>query len=63
MAQPRFVVRRGKVRRNRYHVVLVAENGEPLSSSEVLNSIDAVHRNIEAQLEAVPLVKRIDWPD
>lgn len=44
-------VRRSKLLR-RWHVVLVGDNGEPLSSSEVLNSRDAVETNIAAQREA-----------
>jgi hypothetical protein len=30
--------------------------------SETLNSVEAVHTNIEAQLAAVPNVRHIQWP-
>ena len=31
-----------------FHVVLVADNGEPLMTSESLTSVQACHTNIEA---------------
>jgi hypothetical protein len=58
---PRFEIRRNRVTR-RYRVVLIGANGEPLSVSETLNSVEAVHTNIEAQLAAVPNVRHIQWP-
>lgn len=58
---PRFEIRRNRLTR-RYRVVLIGTNGEPLSVSETLNSVQAVHTNIEAQLAAVPNVKHIQWP-
>lgn len=61
MNRPRFQVRRSRLRRHRWHVVLIAANGEILSTSETLNSIDAVNNNVAAQLAAFPLVKHIDW--
>lgn len=58
---PRFEVRRG-LRRGRYRVVLIGANGEPLSVSETLNSVEAVHTNIEAQLTALAGAKHVQWP-
>lgn len=49
---PGFHIRKAKVRR-RWYVVLVADNGEVLSTSELLNSEDAAEENIAAQIKAV----------
>lgn len=57
---PRFEVRQNRLTR-RYRVVLIGANGEPLSVSETLNSVQAVHTNIEAQLAAVPNIKHVQW--
>jgi hypothetical protein len=58
---PRFEVRRNRLTR-RYRVVLIGSNGEPLSVSETLNSVEAVNTNVQAQLDGVPNVKHIQWP-
>lgn len=52
----RFEIRQGrsKLGRRRYRVVLIADNGEPLSVSEALNSLDAAYVNIDAQRQAAP---------
>lgn len=57
---PRFEVRKAKLRK-RWHVVLIGANGEPLSTSETLNSVDAVNVNVQAQLGALAAVKHVDW--
>lgn len=59
---PKFEVRRG-LRRGRYRVVLIGANGEALSVSETLNSVDAVNTNVRAQLDALADVKHVQWPD
>lgn len=50
-AVPRYEIRRSRnmLRRLRWHVVFIARNGEPLSSSESLNSEAAALENVEAQ--------------
>lgn len=53
MSQPRFEIRRSKLRRRRFRVVLVGKNGEPLNVSEHLNSLHACAVNIAAVREAV----------
>ncbi len=54
MSQPRFEIRKTRTRlgRTRWHVVLVGANGEPLSSSESLNSREAALGNVDAQVGA-----------
>jgi uncharacterized protein YegP (UPF0339 family) len=49
----RFQVRRNKLTR-RFRVVLTGDNNEPLSTSETLNSREAVETNIAAQRKAAP---------
>ena len=46
-----YHIRKAKVRR-RWYVVLVADNGEVLSTSELLNSEKTALENIDAQLRA-----------
>lgn len=58
---PRFEIRRGRVF-GRYRVVLIGANGEPLSVSETLNSVEAVHTNLQAQLDSLADVKHVQWP-
>ena len=53
MSQPRFEIRRSKVGRRRWRVLLIGANGEPLMVSEHLNSLQACHVNIAAVREAV----------
>jgi uncharacterized protein YegP (UPF0339 family) len=58
MGDARFEIRvkKTKVRhRTRWHVVLVANNGEILSTSESLNSLSAARNNIEAQKSLAPV--------
>lgn len=43
------------VRGRRWWVTVVATNGEPLSHSEQLNSLQAAQENIEAQLRAASI--------
>lgn len=38
-----------------FHVRLIGDNGEPLSSSENLTSLDAARTNVAAQAEALGL--------
>lgn len=48
---PRFEIRKNRnpLARKRYRVVLIAENGEPLSTSQHLTSDHAAMVNIESQ--------------
>lgn len=47
MNTPRFEIRRSRVRR-RFYVVLIASNGKVLAVSEMLNSKEAARTNIAA---------------
>ena len=51
MSEPRFEIRKAKLRR-RWYVRLVAENGEVLCTSELLNSKHAARVNICATVTA-----------
>jgi hypothetical protein len=62
MADPKFVIRQNRLTR-RWRVLLVGRNSEILSTSETLNSVDAVNGNVQAQLDAIPQVKRVVWPE
>lgn len=53
MTAPRFEIRRSRIGRRRYRVVLIGAQGEPLNTSEHLNSKAACHTNIAAVREAV----------
>ena len=44
----KFEIKTGGKKGQKFHVVLVADNGEPLMSSEKLSSREACHTNIEA---------------
>ena len=39
-----------KTRSKKFYVVLVGKNGEPLSTSELLNSKQAAFKNVKAQI-------------
>lgn len=45
---PRFEIRRSRIGRHRWRVVLIGDNGEVLSVSEHLNSRQAALTNIAA---------------
>lgn len=45
----RFVIRRSRLRRNRFWVAAIGSNGETLSHSEQLTSRAAALANVEAQ--------------
>lgn len=54
---PRFEIRRKTnrlTRKTHYWVVLIAENGETLSTSEMLSGEGAAMTNIESQMQNVP---------
>lgn len=59
---PRFEVRKNRLTR-RYRVALVGLNGETLTTSETLNSINAVHTNIKATMDAASTASHITWPE
>ena len=44
----KFVIKNSGKRGQKFHVVLVGDNGEPVMSSEKLSSRQAAHTNIEA---------------
>lgn len=44
----KFVIKSGGKKGQKFHVVLVGDNGEPVMSSEKLSSRQAAHTNIEA---------------
>lgn len=44
----KFVIKSGGKKGQKYHVVLIGDNGEPVMSSEKLSSRQACHTNIEA---------------
>ncbi len=48
MSAPRFEIRRSRIGRRRWRVVLIGVNGEPLMVSEHLNSRQACLINIAA---------------
>jgi uncharacterized protein YegP (UPF0339 family) len=62
MGAARFQVRRNKLTR-RYRVVVLGRNNEVLTTSETLNSVAAVNKNIQATIDAASNAKRIDWQD
>jgi hypothetical protein len=62
MADPKFVIRQNRLTR-RWRVLLVGRNSEILSTSETLNSVDAVNTNVQAQIDAIPAVTRVVWPE
>lgn len=49
----RFEILHGDDPDQPFHVRLIGDNGEPLSSSENLTSLDAAHSNIAAQAKAL----------
>jgi len=44
----KFVIKNSGKKGQKFHVVLVGDNGEPVMSSEKLSSRQACHTNIEA---------------
>lgn len=45
-----YVIKRSRLRR-RFYVVTIGPNGEPLATSELLNTRAACHVNIAAQVQ------------
>lgn len=56
---PRFEIRKARVRR-RWYVVLIAGNGEVLATSELLNSKAAARVNVAATISAARAAHLVD---
>lgn len=60
MTAPRFEIRRSRIGRRRWRVVLIASNGEVLCASEHLNSREACEINIAATVADAPVASIVD---
>ena len=62
---PRFEIRKSKkpFTRQKFYVVLIAENGEDLSRSEMLTSEGAAMSNVESQMANVPNCDPVPYRD
>lgn len=62
---PRFEIRKSKkpFTRQKFYVVLIAENCKELSRSEMLSSEGAAMSNVESQMANVPNCERTPYKD